>query len=51
MKMKGQRFETVPDIKGESLAALDSIKENYFRGAFEAWKGMRPLYKFPRKLL
>jgi hypothetical protein len=38
MKLKGRRFETVPDIKRESQATLDSIKENYFHGAFEAWE-------------
>jgi hypothetical protein len=26
------------DIQRESQAVLDSIKENYFHGAFEAWK-------------
>jgi hypothetical protein len=39
MKMKLKRcFETVSDIKRESQAVLDSIKENDFHGAFEAWK-------------
>jgi hypothetical protein len=28
----------VSDIKRESQAVLDSIKENDFHGAFEAWK-------------
>jgi hypothetical protein len=28
----------VSDIQRESEAVLDSIKENYFHGAFEAWK-------------
>jgi hypothetical protein len=37
MKLKG-RFETVSDIQRESHAVLDSIKENHFHGAFEAWK-------------
>jgi hypothetical protein len=37
MKLKG-RFETVYDIQRESQAALDSIKENYFHGAFGARK-------------
>jgi hypothetical protein len=36
MKLKGRRFET--DIQRESQAVLDSIKENDFHGAFEAWK-------------
>jgi histone-lysine N-methyltransferase SETMAR len=35
IKLKGQRFETVPDIQRESQAVLDSIKENDFHGAFE----------------
>jgi transposase len=38
MKLKGPRFETVPDIQRESQAVLDSIKENDFQGVFEAWK-------------
>jgi hypothetical protein len=28
----------VSDIQRESQAVLDSIKENYFHGAFGAWK-------------
>jgi hypothetical protein len=36
MKLKGRRFGTVSDIHRESQAVLDSIKENDFRGAFEA---------------
>jgi hypothetical protein len=35
MKLKGRRFETVSVIQRESQAALDSIKENDFHGAFE----------------
>jgi hypothetical protein len=35
-KFKG-RFETVSDIESESQAALDSIKEIDFHGAFKAW--------------
>jgi hypothetical protein len=38
MKLKGRRFETVSDIQKDSQAILDSIKENEFHGAFEAWK-------------
>jgi hypothetical protein len=38
MKLKGRRFETVPDIQRELQAVLDSIKENDFYNAFEAWK-------------
>jgi hypothetical protein len=38
MKLKGRRFETVSDIRRESQAVLDSIKENGFHGAFEARK-------------
>jgi hypothetical protein len=37
MKLK-EHFETVSDIKRESLAVLNSIKESYFCGAFEVWK-------------
>jgi hypothetical protein len=33
MKLKGRPFETVSDIRRESQAVFDSIKEN---GAFEA---------------
>jgi hypothetical protein len=38
MKLKGRRFKTVSDIQSESQAVLDSIKENDFHGAVEAWK-------------
>jgi histone-lysine N-methyltransferase SETMAR len=38
MKLMGRRFETVPDIQRESQAVLDSIQDNDFHGAFEAWK-------------
>jgi transposase len=38
MKLKGRRFETACDIQRESQAVPDSIKENDFHGAFEAWK-------------
>jgi hypothetical protein len=38
MKLKGRCFETVSDIQGEPQAVLDSIKENYFHGASDAWK-------------
>jgi hypothetical protein len=38
MKLKDPRFETVSDIQRESQAVLDSVNENYFHGAFEAWK-------------
>jgi hypothetical protein len=38
MKLKGRRFETVSDMQRELQAILDSIKENDFHGAFEAWK-------------
>jgi hypothetical protein len=37
-KLKGQRFEKVCDLQRESQAALNSIKENDFQGAFEGWK-------------
>jgi hypothetical protein len=36
LKLKGRRFETVSDTQRESKAVLDSIKENYFHGAFDA---------------
>jgi hypothetical protein len=36
MKLKGQSSETVFDMGRESQMILDSIKENYFHGAFEA---------------
>jgi hypothetical protein len=38
IKLKGRRFETMSDIQRESQAVLDSIIENDFNGAFEAWK-------------
>jgi hypothetical protein len=39
MKLKGRRLETVSDIQRESPAALDSMKENDYHGASEAWGG------------
>jgi histone-lysine N-methyltransferase SETMAR len=44
MKLNGQRFETVSDIQRESQAVLNSIKENYFHGAFEAWRKLWDRY-------
>jgi hypothetical protein len=38
MKLKGGRFETVSAIQREPQTILDSIKENDFHGAFEAWR-------------
>jgi hypothetical protein len=37
MKLKGQHFEAVSDIQGESQTVVDSIKKSDFT-AFEAWK-------------
>jgi hypothetical protein len=51
MKLKGRRFETVTGIQRESQAVLDSIKENDFHGAFEAWKSNGiPVY-IPRETI
>jgi hypothetical protein len=41
MKLKGWRFETMSNIQRESQAVFDSIKENDFHGAFEAWEKKR----------
>jgi hypothetical protein len=50
MKLNG-RLETVRDIQMESQTVLDSVKENDFHDAFEAWKKtMGSLYTFPRRL-
>jgi hypothetical protein len=38
MKLRGRHFETMTDIQMELQAVLDSIKENHFHCAFEAWK-------------
>jgi hypothetical protein len=38
MKLKGRHFETMSDIQRELQAVFESIKENNFHGAFEAWK-------------
>jgi hypothetical protein len=38
MKLKRQRSETVSDIQMESQVVLDSIKENDYHSASEAWK-------------
>jgi hypothetical protein len=51
MKLKGRRFETVFDIQRESQAVPDSIKENYFRGAFEAWKNNGIAVYVPKKTI
>jgi hypothetical protein len=52
MKLDGRRFETVSDIQRELQAVLNSIKENDFHGASEAWKKtMGSLYTFQRRLL
>jgi hypothetical protein len=37
MELKGRRLETMSDIQRESQAVIDTIKENDFHGAFEAW--------------
>jgi transposase len=51
-KLKGRHFETVCDIQMELQAVLNSITENDFHGAFEAWgkKRMGSLYTFPMRL-
>jgi transposase len=36
LKLKGQHFETVSDIQIQAI--LESIEENIFHGAFEAWR-------------
>jgi hypothetical protein len=41
MKLKGRRFETVSGIQREPQAALNSIKENDFHSAPEAWRKQR----------
>jgi hypothetical protein len=38
IKLKGRHFETVSDIQRKSQAVFDSIKEEDFHSAFEAWK-------------
>jgi hypothetical protein len=38
MELKWRRFETVSNNQRELQAVLDSIKENYFHGAFDEWK-------------
>jgi hypothetical protein len=38
MKLKRRHFETVSDIQKESQPVLNSIQENDFHIAFEAWK-------------
>jgi hypothetical protein len=44
MKLKGWRFETVSDIQRELQVVLNSIKENDFHCAFEAWKNGISIY-------
>jgi hypothetical protein len=50
-KLKGRRFETGSDIQRESQAALDSIKENDFHGAFEGWKHNGIAVYVPKKTI
>jgi hypothetical protein len=51
MKLTAQHFETVSAIQRELQAVLDSIKENDFHSASEAWKKMMGLlYISPRRL-
>jgi hypothetical protein len=38
-------------LKRESQAVLDSIKENYFHGAFEAWKNDGITVYLPKKTI
>jgi hypothetical protein len=38
MKLKGSCFETVSDIQRELQVVFDSIEENDFHGALEAWR-------------
>jgi hypothetical protein len=38
MKLQGRRFEAVSDIRRESQAVLDSIKETDFHGVLNARK-------------
>jgi hypothetical protein len=41
----------VSDIQRESHAVLHSIKENYFHGAFEAWKNDGITVYVPRETI
>jgi hypothetical protein len=38
VKLKGIYFEVVSDIQRGFQAVLNSIEENYFHSAFEAWE-------------
>lgn len=38
MRLKGRRFETVEEIQQESQMVLDSLEEEDFQGAFQAWQ-------------
>jgi hypothetical protein len=49
MKLKGRHFGTVSDIQRKSQALLYSIEENYFQGAFEAWKKDRTAVYVPKE--
>jgi hypothetical protein len=43
MKLRECGFETVPDIRWDSQAVLDSIKENDFHGTLKQGKTTRSL--------
>jgi hypothetical protein len=49
MKLKERRSETVSDNQMESQAVLNSVKENYFHGAFGAWRRDGIAVYFPKE--
>jgi hypothetical protein len=51
MKLKGRCFDTLSDIQRESQAVLNSITENDFHGAFEAWKKQRDRLYVPKETI
>jgi len=38
MKLKGRRFQTVEEIQAESLAVLNTLRENDFQECFKNWQ-------------
>jgi hypothetical protein len=51
MKLKGWRFETVSDIHRELHAVLESIKQNDFHRASEAWKKLLDCCNIPKETI
>jgi hypothetical protein len=50
MKLKGRRFQTVEEIKAESLAVLNTLQENGFQECFKTGSAAGMVVK-PQKVI